>query len=401
MALEGSNLVLARSPYFIHNQGYDENATLTLDIQEITVSSGVRVITTLKTYSLNFKKQSYIDISPLLRDYLTDRSIVRYEATVDGTSGGGSLSESGFGVASNGYGYYENGYNYSNTNFNDVNKSKYGGSTNVIYRFTDEVMTIPLISSLPQGTNETYTINFLYKGDVVYTTSTNLGYMYSEYTPPPPLEPIPVPTPTTVTSERIQYVSDGPTVGIEDRVIAAGGTLYHNPCIDKFIRNRSWRLVDEVTISTSGVVVDTITVHSLDECRYEPQKIAFVNRWGVEDELWFFKRSSERINTEKEQYRGNNFNSYLNGDLSKHTYIDFNVNGKESITVNSGFVVEEMNEAYKQLMLSERVYIYKDGVKLPINIKDSFMEYKTKDYDKLINYTFSFDFSYNTINNIH
>ena len=56
------------------------------------------------------------------------------------------------------------------------------------------------------------------------------------------------------------------------------------------------------------------------------------------------------------------------------------------------------------MLLSEKVWItnYINGVEqvLPLNIKTSNITYKTSLNDKLVEYTFDFDNSYDTINNI-
>ena len=48
-------------------------------------------------------------------------------------------------------------------------------------------------------------------------------------------------------------------------------------------------------------------------------------------------------------------------------FVNYNANGKSKFTVNSGFVEESNNEAFKQLILSERVWIY-DGNFMPLNV---------------------------------
>jgi len=78
--------------------------------------------------------------------------------------------------------------------------------------------------------------------------------------------------------------------------------------------------------------------------------------------------------------------------------------GKESITLSSGFLSEEYNEVFKQMMLSEKAWVTNvvDSVEqvLPINVKTGDITYKTSLNDKLVQYTIEFDNSYDTINNI-
>ena len=78
----------------------------------------------------------------------------------------------------------------------------------------------------------------------------------------------------------------------------------------------------------------------------------------------------------------------------------FNVNGNTKIKVSSGFVDEGNNEAFKQLLLSERVWFYINSEFIPVNVASTSLEYKTKLNDKLINYEIDFDYAYNEINNV-
>lgn len=152
-------------------------------------------------------------------------------------------------------------------------------------------------------------------------------------------------------------------------------------------------------ISASGT--ETINVYPTSECKYTPYKVAFVNKFGALQNIYFFKKSVESINTKEESYKANTFNSFdLRYDLQKHQYRTFNKTGRESITMNTGFISEEYNEVMKQMMFSEKVWIEYEGEILPVNVKSQSLTYKTSVNDKLINYTVQFDYSFDKINNI-
>ena len=110
------------------------------------------------------------------------------------------------------------------------------------------------------------------------------------------------------------------------------------------------------------------------------------------------------MNVEKESYKSNILNSSGGYSISSHVNRNFNVVGKESVTLSSGFLSEEYNEVFKQMMLSEKVWvtnIIETGEQvLPINVKTSDITYKTSLNDKLVEYTIEFDKSYDTINNV-
>lgn len=81
---------------------------------------------------------------------------------------------------------------------------------------------------------------------------------------------------------------------------------------------------------------------------------------------------------------------------------EYNKNGVETVTLNSGFVDEALNESFKQLMLSEEVELYdfNNDVRSAVKVKDSELKLKTSTNDKLINYTIEVEMSNSIIDNI-
>ena len=208
-------------------------------------------------------------------------------------------------------------------------------------------------------------------------------------------------------SEQIKYVSiygdDTNWDSFKERVLEDGGTSYEsNKCLEAYFNDYSIGAVDKIVVSDS-YGIKTINVSILEECKYEPKKVTFANKYGALQDMYFFKKSVEKMNVTKESYKSNilNVSTY---NSSNHVYRDFNVVGKESITLSSGFLSEEYNEVFKQMMLSEKVWvtnITEDGEQvLSINVKTSNITYKTSLNDKLVEYTFDFDNSFNVINDI-
>ena len=160
---------------------------------------------------------------------------------------------------------------------------------------------------------------------------------------------------------------------------------------------------DKITVTDSNGV-KTINIDILEECKYEPKKVTFVNKYGALQDMYFFKKAVEKMNVTKESYKSNILSSNYTYSSSNHVYRDFNVVGKESITLSSGFLSEEYNEVFKQMMLSEKVWITnitEAGEQvLPINVKTSNINYKTSLNDRLVEYTIEFDKSFNVINDI-
>ena len=218
-------------------------------------------------------------------------------------------------------------------------------------------------------------------------------------------------TSSNQSSEQIRYVSIyGDTTNwdsFKERVLESGGTDYEsNKCLEAYFNDYSIGAVDKIIISNTNANVKDITVDVtiLDECKYEPKKVTFVNKYGALQDMYFFKKSVKKMNIKKESYKSNILNSSNSYSRSNHVYRDFNVVGKESVTLSSGFLSEEYNEVFKQMMLSEKVWVTNindDGEQvLPINVKTSNITYKTSLNDSLVEYTFDFDNSFNVINDI-
>ena len=141
---------------------------------------------------------------------------------------------------------------------------------------------------------------------------------------------------------------------------------------------------------------ETITLLITDECRYTPVDIYFQNKEGAEQVLTFFKAQTESLSVTSEEFQA----SRGQANLGNHQYIKYNVQGRQKLKVNSGFVNEEMNETFKQLFLSQRVWKYENGIFTPLNLSSKSFEYKTRQKDRLINYELEFEYAFNEINNI-
>lgn len=164
---------------------------------------------------------------------------------------------------------------------------------------------------------------------------------------------------------------------------------------------------DIVTLSsTNGSYSDiVITLSKVCEPKYTPLSVIFYNKYGALQNLWFFKKSMTDISISSNKFKNNIIDFDNSGgspsySLSKHQEKIFMANGKESITMNTGFYEESFNEIVKQMLLSEQVWVYDGTNTLPINLKSNTLLFKKGVNDKLISYTVSFDYAYDKINNI-
>lgn len=160
---------------------------------------------------------------------------------------------------------------------------------------------------------------------------------------------------------------------------------------------------DEVKIydTDDTTLLSTITVKNLCEPKYTPYKVTFVNKHGAYQDIYFFKKAVESMSVSDETYKANTINtSTVTYPTNKGQQERYNVRAKKSISLNTGFVNENFNEAIEELLLSENVWIRWENKTLPVLVKTKSLQYKTGLNDKIINHTLNFEFAFDKINNI-
>ena len=100
---------------------------------------------------------------------------------------------------------------------------------------------------------------------------------------------------------------------------------------------------------------ETITVKEIEECKFSVYKIVFLNRWGAFQDLFYFKKSVNTLDSRSEDFNRSIFEarqvSYIEREgeceenytynvysTTAHTKKTFNANATESISLNTGFV---------------------------------------------------------------
>jgi len=131
----------------------------------------------------------------------------------------------------------------------------------------------------------------------------------------------------------------------------------------------------------------SITIKRFPCSRYDPIKLVFINRFGMPQDLWFFAKSIESNNTQRESYKSSNI--AYNGTFDKHEHQkkSFHVNGTTTYTLNTGFISEDYNEFMRELLLSERVWAHIDGDVRPVVVTNSSITYKTALNDQMVDYS--------------
>ena len=362
--------VLLRSPYYISQDiGTDLSAKIEITIDSVLVYTIVKNKPSNSTFVL-------FEIAELVRDYIDIKyngSITPSDLNVNvsyvlsiypAINAGGTATSSSttdfLGI--DGYGYFEEGSN-------PIIDRGYMQSNAIIYTLNGEDIRIPV------DRNNTTSVSYFNKGSQVFTKAI-----------------------TTSSTEVFEYIDA--IDSFKERVVEDSGTYEESSCIDSFIDSNSLYSVDEIRLETP-TETKIVKVITLDECKYEPIKLTFVNRFGALQDLWFFKKSIEKVNTKKETFNRFTINSNTGVyDTSIHQNQTFNVNSNKKLTINTGYVDESYNSLMQELMQSEQIWMELNSVVTPINLDTNSLTFKTGVNDKLVDYTVEVSYSFDAINNI-
>ncbi len=369
---------------FVKNTTDNTTATVTEVDNNTTLSLSPDIMASGENYIIYAKPYVVFELAELARDYIeteynnyaTDTIWIDADITMF-NSAGSIIQVSGENIVTNtflgidGYGYFEDGVNPRTTTTPMILQS----NTSEVYYFDGQDIKIPIFAeSLPlvtltssQGSN----INWEAANDFWETNDSTWG---SGQTPIQIAD-------NGNTNQKIQYVI------IEDTQLLADG--------------------DTVTFDTSvsGYTDKVVTLRKVEECKFSPLNIIFYNKFGALQNIWYFKKSFTDISIKTEQFKNNildieNGGSTPSYALSKHQEKKFMTNGKESLTVNSGYYPEVYNEVVRQKMLAEQAWVDDITKVLPINLKSNSLRFKKSVNDKLITYTVQFDYAFDKINNI-
>lgn len=133
------------------------------------------------------------------------------------------------------------------------------------------------------------------------------------------------------------------------------------------------------------------------ECRYPVYNCIFKNKFGFWQSIPFTKRSKGSLDRTSSEYQGN-ITNYGQYDTIEHVDRTYMVNAKEKITLNTDFMPEDYNLLFKELFLSEFVYLQNGRDILPVTLGKNSFEFKTRLFDKMIQYTMDFKYANDLMN---
>jgi hypothetical protein len=141
--------------------------------------------------------------------------------------------------------------------------------------------------------------------------------------------------------------------------------------------------------------IGRVRYYVICEPKYDPVQVAFINRFGVADFITFFKRSDERGNFTQDSYQKSIYNDgFTTPSLEIGKYQSFNVNSRNTLTLNTGFVDQDYDETIEDILMSEYVAVYTNSNWVSAVPNRGTIEYQKSVNTKLINYTMSFDFGF-------
>jgi hypothetical protein len=130
---------------------------------------------------------------------------------------------------------------------------------------------------------------------------------------------------------------------------------------------------------------------------YEGKNIAWKNKYGVWDYYFFDGATSDKESYSRTTQRENIAGSWNAAAFELNTYergkVD-KVEGNKQTNINTRYIGEEWNEHFKGLLMSNEVQIIEGGKSYPINIKDSSLNIKTNLKDKLVQYSFNYEYAH-------
>ena len=130
--------------------------------------------------------------------------------------------------------------------------------------------------------------------------------------------------------------------------------------------------------------------------KYPNVRIKWKNRYGQFDWFDFYMVNKQSFSTTVRGYQPQ-LGTWSGATLGYNQYDSSNLNyivdSKQSISVNTFWVPDSYNEIFKQLLVSEEIYWVKSQTDLaPLTIATDSLTFKTGVVDKVVQYGFDFDF---------
>ena len=386
-----STIINTRSPYYIKYvpTGFPYEPSIIDVVASIYIYSGIKgtakpttpqyVVTKQPTEPLEDGANNFVvlEISSLIRDYIYTNY---YEEAIDGVwvevdavinyNGESPQNDNRDFLAFDGFGLFKEGVNPRQSI--DPTQSSYTPQllqdNRTVYFVRGNNIKLPLFSE-PEPNVVTDITNTVWNITEDFWNTTELGW-----------DGVAIAQQITDSDDsldKIQYLN------IDTTDINTGDTI-------------------TITSTVGNAQSDTIKIVEICDPKFTPYRIIFYNKYGALQEINANKKSVTSLRSTDKDYNVNimDYSGTPSYSVNKHSTKRFNVEARQSIELNTDFVTEDLNDTIKQMLLSEDVWITDGSEVIPVIVKDSSFKEKTAVNDKLIQYTFNFDFAFEHIQNV-
>ena len=149
-----------------------------------------------------------------------------------------------------------------------------------------------------------------------------------------------------------------------------------------------------LTPVTGSPTVYVFNTYPIEECKYTTVRCSFINRYGGWKDIIFFKAQTNAVSVKGSEY--NLLPDAIDYNVYKGQSKVFNINGTQTVKLNTGWVDENYNELITDLLLSETVLLDNK----PVKVKTQSHTYKTQLKDKMINFEIDFEYAFDLINDV-
>lgn len=126
--------------------------------------------------------------------------------------------------------------------------------------------------------------------------------------------------------------------------------------------------------------------------RYDKVRITWLNQLGGYDYWTFYLIERNFISVKRNEWVKKPNQNYNIGDRGRTT---LGVNGQQSFQVTSEWLTTAESDFISQMFTSPNIYrIDSTGTKIPLQLKNTDLEIKKVDNDKIINYTLDFEYAF-------
>ena len=147
-------------------------------------------------------------------------------------------------------------------------------------------------------------------------------------------------------------------------------------------------------------------------CDLEPLLMRFVNAFGAVESMYFLGNNTSSISTKRTSYTRSTL-GFATYDIDKAQNTSLSVTGELNLTLNTGYVSDEVNPAMQEVMLSKNHWVsipenllgvpayYRSNTAYvsPCFLSNTSLAFDTDRFTKLINYTVQFKSAVNRFNN--